>query len=436
MSVADIEIRNVCVYGEGEAVAIGIIGCKIAYVGAPQDVPYFIDGQGLSVFCGRIDGHVHDRDPGQIHKEDMVFIQEAAIAGGTTTIAVMANTDPPITTVDRLQAKLARVQDSRITHLQYFGVTRTNYLQLKAAWQTEGCPGGKLCMANTSATGEMLVDQPHDQFECLKQAADVGLLVPTHAEKEARIQRNLRRLRDQALAFNLFHHCVIRDEDCELEAVDEILALALRAGCRLHVCHLSSPRSIPKILEARRKGLEVTFEFCPQYWILNEKQLHGDEGWRVKCNPAVRTTADCQAMEAYLCDESITGAIVATDHAPHSREEKEGAMPDPTLVPSGMPGLDTCTSLCWNLVQQGKMSRQRFADLTAGNPAKVLGLTTKGELKPGYDADLMLIDEKAQWNLHDDDMKTKCGWTPFQGMQTRGAIVLVVARGQVVLNRL
>lgn len=436
MLLTDFEIRNVRVYGGGELVAIGIAGYEIVYVGMPQDVPNFIDGQGLSVFCGRIDGHVHDRDPGQIYKEDKVSIQEAAIAGGTTTIAAMANTDPPITTVDRLRAKLASVRPAGITYLQYLGATPTNSPQFKAARQTDGCPGVKLCMANTSATGEMLVDQAQDQFECLKRAADVGLLVLVHAEKEPRIQRNLKRLCDQALALNLFHHCVIRDEDCELEAVDEILALALRAGYRLHICHVSSPRSIPKILEARRKGVEATFEFCPQYWILNDKQLLGDEGWRVKCNPPVRSPADCQAMEAYLCDESIAGAIVATDHAPHGREEKERAMPDPTLVPSGMPGLDTCTGLCWKLVAQGKMSRKRFADLTARNPAKILGLTTKGEIEPGYDADLMLIDEGVQHILRDEEMKTKCGWTPFQGMTARGAIKLVVARGQVVLNRL
>lgn len=429
------ELNNVRLYG-GQSVSIGIIDHEFVHVGKQQGWETEIDGRGYCAFYGRIDCHVHDRTPGQTHKEDLASIQLASAAGGTPTIASMANSTPCITTADRFKEKAALLRSSKLTHLQWFGATPTNFAEFKKVVHLPECAGVKLCTANTTATGEMLVDKRQDKADWCKVVADCGGLMAVHLEKEARINRKEKEWRRKGIELGLRHHCVIRDPRCESDELHEFLPLALRAGCRVHICHVSLSSSVHEIRAAQRQGLNVTFELCPQYWLLSEEALDGDEGWRAKFNPAARSPQEAQEMERIVCDEGIQGAIIATDHAPHTIGEKRHYHPDPFLVPSGMPGLDTCTSVCWELVHRGKMSRQRFADLTARNPAKLLGLQTKGEIAPGYDADIMLIDDGAATTLRDQDMKTKCGWTPFNGMVVHGVPMFVMARGEILLNRL
>lgn len=429
------EVVNVRLYG-GEIVAIGIKNGQIIHAGPQQGWQHSVNGQSYSVFCGRIDSHVHDRTPGQTHKEDIESIQRAAIAGGTTTIAAMANTHPCITTADRFLEKTELAKKARIGYYQWFGATPTNFNEFRQIARRPECLGVKLCMANTTATSEMLVDKRYHQSQWCKLAAEHDVLLAVHAEDEARITRRAKQRRQRSIELNLQHHCEIRDSESEVDAVDQILSLAWRAGCRLHICHVSTSAAVCKIGKAACQGLRVTLELCPQYWQLNQNHLNQADGWRAKCNPPLRSTEEARYMEGCVCDESVTNAIVATDHAPHLAAEKIQYHPDPFLVPSGMPGLDTATSLCWELVHQGKMTRQRFASLTARNPARVLRLPHKGKIAEGCDADLMLIDENAVVIFRDQDMLTKCGWTPFHGTTAHGEVKLVIARGQVLLNRL
>lgn len=429
------ELVNVYRYG-GESVSIGIRNGQITYVGPRQGWQYSIDGQGHSVFCGRIDSHVHDRTPGQTHKEDIESIQRAAIAGGTTAIAAMANTHPCITTADRFLEKTELAKKTRIGYYQWFGATPHNYCELPRVVTMPGFVGIKLCMANTTATAEMLIDKRIHQARWCKLAAEHDVLLAVHAEDEARIIRRAKQRRQRSIELNLQHHCEIRDSESEVDAVRQILSLAWRAGCRLHICHVSTSAAVCEIGKAASRDLRVTFELCPQYWQLNQNHLDQTDGWRAKCNPPLRSIDEALYMKECVCNESMTNAIVATDHAPHRASEKVQYYPDPFRVPSGLPGLDTATSLCWELVHQKKMSRQRFASLTARNPARVLRLPRKGKIAEGYDADLMLIDENAVVTFRDEDMLTKCGWTPFNNTTVHGQVKLVIARGQVLLNRL
>lgn len=430
-----VQLANVRLLG-GDNVAIGIKNGQIIRVGERQDWPNTIDGKGHLVFPGRIDSHVHGRNPGQTHKEDLETIQQAAIAGGTTTIFDMANTNPCITTADRWLEKRETVKQSRITYHQWFGATPNNYGEFKKIAHLPDCFGAKLCMANTTGTGEMLVDKREDQLTWSRLVAEYGKVLTVHAENEARITRNIKRLKKQAAQRGLPLHCEIRDAMAEEEAIQQIIDVAFVAGCRLNICHVSTANGSQIIKRAASSGAPITFELCPQYWRLTQRDLEGKEGWRAKCNPSVRTSDDARCMEAHLCDHNLKIGFVATDHAPHRSEEKEQYHPDPFSVPSGMPGLDTATSLCWELVHQGKIARRRFVDITARFPAAMLGLKTKGEITAGFDADLMLIDEKRIVTFRDEDMLTKCGWTPFRGMAAHGQIKLVIAKGHVLLNRL
>lgn len=433
--VTQCELVNVRLYG-GEIVAIGIKHGLITHVGPRQDWRNNVDGRGYSAFCGRIDSHVHDRTPGQTHKEDFETIQRAAIAGGATTVAAMANTNPCITTADRFLEKTELAKKARINYYQWFGATPTNFSEFRKIAHRPDCLGAKLCMANTTGTGEMLIDKPQDQAMWCKLLAANNKVLTVHAENEARISRNAKEHISQAAQRGLPVHCDIRDARAEVEAVQQILELALRADCRLNICHVSTSAAVHAILRTVPEDLRVTFELCPQYWRLTQRDLEGDNGWRAKCNPPVRSVNDARHLEALVCEDNFRLGFVATDHAPHLTTEKQRHHPDPFLVPSGLPGLDTATGLCWELVYQGKMSRQRFADVTSRLPAAALGLKTKGKIAPGYDADLMLIDENAAITFRDIDMQTKCGWTPFRGQQAHGVIKLVVAGGHVLLNRL
>ncbi len=429
------QLVNVRLLG-GDPVCIVVQEGIITHVGAQQGWPNLINGRGLSIFPGRIDSHVHDRYPGEGKSENIESVQEAAIAGGTTTIMTMANTNPCITTADRFCEKIAAVSKSRVEHHQWFGATASNYDEFRKISHIPECFGAKLCMANTTGTGEMLVDRRADQLTWCRLAAEHGKVLTVHAELEARIAANTKRLKKQAAQHGLPVHCDIRDVQAELEAVQQILELGLKAGCRLNICHVSTAAAAREILRIAQKGLLVTFELCPQYWRLTHHDLEGQEGWRAKCNPPVRTPEDAQYLQALLCDPNFPLAFEATDHAPHVGAEKRKHHPDPFKVPSGLPGLDTATNLCWDLVHHGKMTRERFAAVTSFLPAQALGLKNKGSIAPGYDADLILIDEQAPVAIRDEDMLTKCGWTPFHGTLTHGAIKLVIARGQVLLNRL
>lgn len=434
--VAKLELRNVRVLGWRNLVSVAIEGGMITHVGERLGWKNVHDCRGYSLFPGRVDMHVHDRDPDGKGAENCVSVQRAAIAGGTTTICTMANTDPCITDADRWWEKDARIRRSRITHLQWGGATPTNHNEFVRLKKEARFKGVKLCTAITTSTENMLIDKKEDKRTWCSWAAEHDVLLTCHLENQARISRNEKRLLRKKLELGLQHHCDIREPLCEEEEVSMMINIALKTGCRLHVCHVSSPRSVVMIRAAQKKGARITFEFCPQYWRRNSDYLLGPDGWQCKFNPAVPSPEDAQQMRRFVCDETIMGAVIATDHAPHRIQKKLEHFPDPLKVPSGMPGLDTCTLVCWELVASGEMSPEHFTNLTSYFPAQILGLTTKGKIELGYDADLILIDEQGSTLFEDHMVKTKCGWTPFHGERVPGEIVLVMSGGNVLLNKL
>lgn len=426
------ELTNVRLYGVGMPVTIGVNNGTITHVGERQGWQECFDGGGQPVICGRIDPHVHDRDPGFTHKEDVSSIQNAALYGGTTCVAAMANTKPCITTAERLGSKLAGVKRSPLTYMQWLGATCTNHRELIAAQHIHGFAGIKLCMAITTHTEEMLISHKYDQEQWCKIAAEHRTLVAVHAENQARITQLERKYRQR---YTLEDHCEIRDGQSELEAVQQILEIGRKTGCRLHICHVSTSRALHEIAKARRFHIDVSCELCPHHFLLNMRRGK-EECWRYKCNPPLRSQDEVDSLREMLCCDDYDWIMLATDHAPHTIAEKIAHAEDLFRVPSGMPGLDTATWLCWDLVRQRRMEPARFAYLTAEFPAERLGLKKKGKIKAGYDADLVVIDEGAARALRDEDMRTKCGWTPFKGWSVSCGPALVIAKGKVVPNNL
>ncbi|MEX1112387.1 MAG: dihydroorotase family protein [Candidatus Andersenbacteria bacterium] len=430
------EIINARLDLDGPLVAIGINCGQITHVGDRQGWPVALDAKEDLALPGDVDGHVHDRDDGSADspKETRWTAQAAAIRGGVTTTVAQANTTRTITSIERLVSKLEALREAKITCLQWYGATPYNSKTFAQAATIVGCVGVKMCTANTTATGEMLVDKPEDQYEICARAAEHDFLVDVHSEKEAMIKKSERRLRNQGIALNLSHHCEIRHWEAEWEQTCEILEIARKTGCKVNIAHVSAPETLEEILWAAETGVRVTFEFCPQYCFFSSEDLARSDGWRVKCNPSVRSPEQRDKMLAYLCDETIKAGMLATDHAPHNpKEDKMGE--GYGGVASGMPGLETALPLCLDLVNQGKMSLDRLRYLTAEKPAETLGLQHKGHIAAGFDADIVVIDMKATWTIDDADVVTQCGWTPFHGQTVQGIPKATIAAGKVLMNR-
>jgi dihydroorotase len=387
-----------------------------------------IDCQGCMALPGLIDGHVHDRDPGDPEAEDALTVQRAALLGGVTTIGKMPNTDPPLTTVDEVVRRARRDKGSKVHCGYWLGATKNNWREIARPRVIPEWLGVKLYMAPT--TGGLVIPHRQDQKIICAAAREHGdKLVVSHSEKASRIALN----RQRFLKPNVCDHCLIRDTQCEVEAVAEILEIGYETDCRLHIAHVSTPEAARLIVTAQRRGVRVTFEFCPHLVMFTREELRGERGPLFKTNPPLRSPDQVQELQAYLLDECLDIVTIGTDHAPHGLRKKQER--DCDLIPSGAPGLDTLAPVFLEWVYQGRLSLRRFIQLTAETPARVFGYTTKGRLQAGFDADLIVVNPQQEVHLRNSAVGTKCGWTLHHGRTVHGAVKLVVVGGRAMLNR-
>jgi dihydroorotase (multifunctional complex type) len=364
-----------------------------------------VGADGLLVLPGLIDPHVHMREPGGEHKEDWSTGTRAALAGGFTTVLAMPNTNPPVTDQETLSAVHALARAGAACDFALFaGATGDN---AGPAGRLEEAVGLKLYMG--SSTGSLLVAEMAGQAAHFERYPGV---VAVHAEDE------------EAVA----HFATLgrrRPPLCAALAVARALVLAERFGSRLHVCHVSTGQELDLIRDAKARGVHVTCEAAPHHLFLtaeDETRL-GSLG---RMNPPLRTREDVDALWAGL--DAVD--CVATDHAPHTLEEKNGPNP-----PSGVPGLETALPLLLTAATEGRLALSAIARLMAAGPARVFGLPRKGALARGYDADLVLVDPEAGWVIGERPLLTKCGWSPFTGRQVRGRVERVFLRGREVYAR-
>lgn len=379
-----------------------------------------VDATGCFVLPGVIDDHVHFRDPGLTQKADMQTESRAAAFGGVTSYLDMPNTKPQTTTIDALEAKYAdAAKKSHVNYGFFIGATNDNIEEVCSV-NPQHVPGIKLFMG--SSTGNMLVDKR----DVLKQLfANSPLPIMAHCEDTDIINRNMQLAKqkygdDPAVE----HHPEIRSEEACWESTRLAVELASETGARLHVAHLTTERELqlfgsdPKITA---EAVIAHIFFCDDDY----KTL----GTRIKCNPAIKTRADRDALRRALSNGCI--ATVGTDHAPHLLSDKEGGCAN---AASGMPMVQFSLVAMLELVDEGVLSIERLVELMAHNPARLFEIAKRGFLRKGYKADIVLVKPQSPWTVDKDCIQSKCGWSPMEGHTFQWQVRTTMCNGHIIYN--
>ncbi|WP_323192076.1 dihydroorotase [Halostella sp. PRR32] len=370
-----------------------------------------IDATGKRLFPGAIDVHVHFRQPGFAHKETWETGSKSAAAGGVTTVVDQPNTDPPTVTGDTFDEKAALADASLVDYGINGGVTPD--------WDPDSLFSRRLFALGevflADSTGDMGIDA--ERFaDAVERAGREDVSVTVHAE-DATLFTEAAKDRDDADAWSAY-----RTAEAEAAAVERAVEVGADAAADLHIAHTSTPEGIDAASDAG-----VTCEVTPHHLFLSRDDLP-DLGTFGRMNPPLRSEQRREAVYDRVADGTVD--VIATDHAPHTREEKDASIWN---APSGVPGVETMLPLLLEEARQGRFSYERVRDLTAANPAEIFDLPNKGRIEAGRDADLVLFDPDDVHEIQGDDLHSKCGWTPFEGRQ--GVFPeLTLVRGEVVYD--
>ncbi|RXR29016.1 dihydroorotase [Sphingobium fluviale] len=416
----DLILKSGTVHTPGGPVSadVGVRGGRIAEIGALRaDAGEVIDCTGLDVLPGVIDSQVHFREPGLEHKEDLESGSRAAVMGGVTAVFEMPNTNPNTDTADRVHDKLARAHHRMwCDHAFYVGATADNAEDLRELERIPGTAGVKIFMG--ASTGSLLVD---DDAALARVLASGTRRVAIHAEDEARMNAR----KDHRVEGDPASHPVWRDDESAMLATKRIIALARAAKRRIHILHVTTPAELEYI--AQHKDI-ATCEVTPQHLTLAGEDAYPRLGTYAQMNPPIRSAAHREGLWHWL--RQGVPDVIGSDHAPHTIEEKAKTYP---ASPSGMPGVQTLVPLFLNHVAEGRLTLQRFIDMTSAGPQRIFGLVGKGRIALGYDADFTVVDLKKRWTVGADWLQSRCGWSPFEGDTLTGKAVGTIIRGQRVM---
>ncbi len=435
MSSADLVIVNgrVAVSSSLRSCAVAAKDGKVSWVGANSNAPKarkVIDASGLVVLPGVIDVHVHMRDPGSTDKEDFRTGTAAAAAGGVTTVFDMPNNFPPTGDVETLRAKMKAAEKALVDYAFYGLLTMGSAPEI-APMVDAGVIGFKCYMAET--TGNVASPSEGEMREDLALVGRAGRRVSVHAEDASTIKRLTAKLKASGRVDPLAHY-ESRPEIAEEKAVRRAIALGREARCGLHIAHLSSAAGAAGVRQAklsRARGSDVTAETCPQYLLL-DKGDYPAKGSMMKCNPSVKRREDRLALWSAVRDGTVD--MIATDHAPHTIEEKTSGASIFEQA-SGFPGLETSVALMLTCVDRGLLTLTRYVRLTSDAPAKKWGLyPKKGRIAVGADADFTVVDTKKEWTIDPAKFESKAKYSPFEGFKAKGAAVYTIVRGGVVMD--
>jgi dihydroorotase len=405
-----------CILPEGEhRTNVLIDGSRIASVDAPASTraDEVIDATGLHLLPGAIDDQVHFREPGLTHKEDLHTASRACAKGGITTFLEMPNTTPNTTTQELINQKLALAASKSVVNYGfYIGATPDNMEDLQSVTRV---PGIKIFIG--SSTGSLLVDEQ----EALERIfAQTTLPICAHCEDESTVRRNKAHYAGET---DVAVHSKIRDHRAALVATQRAADLARRHRHRFHVLHLSAAEEIPVVAD---HGGVITAEVCPHHLFFNVDD-YARLGSLIQMNPSVKTKADNEALWQALLDGVIQ--VIATDHAPHTLEEK--AQPYPAS-PSGLPAVENVMALMLNEVNRGRCTLGQVAHWMCDAPARVWDIVNKGRIAEGYDADLVLVNMQLEKTIRNAEQETKCRWSPWDGVTLRGWPVRTFVMGREV----
>ena len=406
--------------GRGRA-DVGVIDGKIALIGdlSQASAGETFDATGLTVLPGVIDTQVHFREPGLEWKEDLETGSRAAALGGVVAVFEMPNTNPNTTDPDTMADKLARAKDRMWTdHAFYVGGTHENADYLGELERLPGCCGVKVFMG--ASTGDLLIA---DDEGVRKVLSNVRRRATFHSEDEYRLveRRGLARTGDWT------SHPEVRDAESAIRSTRRLVGLAQETGARIHVLHVTTKDE----MEFLRFHKDVaTVEITPQHLTLAAPEAYERLGAYAQMNPPIRSQEHVDALWLWGMQQGVAD-VLGSDHAPHTKEEK--AKPYPAS-PSGMPGVQTLVPLMLTHVAQGRLSLERFIDLTSAGAQRVFGTANKGRMAVSYDADLTIVDLKAKRTITHDQQASRCGWTPFDGVEATGWPMATLVRGRVVMQ--
>ncbi|MBS7670576.1 dihydroorotase [Croceicoccus gelatinilyticus] len=395
---------------------VAVAGGRIFGVGHYPGVRK-VDCTGLDILPGVIDSQVHFREPGLEQKEDLESGSRAAVLGGITAVFEMPNTNPNTDTEERIHDKLKRAHHRMwCDHAFYVGATAENAENLAELERIPGTAGVKIFMG--ASTGSLLVAEDENLARVL---ASGRRRVAIHAEDEERMNAR----KGERVENDPSSHPVWRDDESAMLATRRILRLAREAKRPIHILHVTTPAELEVIAQHRDVA---TCEVTPQHLTLNAEDAYPRLGSHAQMNPPIRSKAHVDGLWHWL--QQGVPDVIGSDHAPHTLEEKAKPYPN---SPSGMPGVQTLLPLMLNHVLEGRMTLERLIDMTSAGVQRVFGLVGKGRIATGYDADFTIVDRKGSFTITDEWLASRCGWSPFTGMELKGRVVGTIIRGNVAM---
>tara|TARA_X000000368_G_scaffold392559_1_gene357432 strand:+ start:534 stop:1847 length:1314 start_codon:yes stop_codon:yes gene_type:complete len=414
-------IKNASCYinGKLETNDIGLSGNKIIKVGKISlNSTKVFDASNKIVLPGVIDTQVHFREPGANDAENLESGSRAAIAGGVTSVFEMPNTNPPTSTFKEFRNKLNAAKNRMFCNYAfYFGATPDNMKELASVNTLEGCCGVKLFAG--SSTGNLLVSQEKDIEKVISNSSKI---ISVHSEDENILLSRKKFIKKG----DVTSHPVWRNEECALESTKRVVRIAQKYKKKIHILHVTTKQEIDFFSEKRDN---VTFEITPQHLSMFAPDCYEKLNTFSQMNPPIRSKDHHDRLWDAV-KESLVSTI-GSDHAPHTKEEKNRKYP---LSPSGMPGVQTLLPVMLDHVNKGKLKIEQLIKLVCENPCDLFGIKNKGYIKENYDADLTIVDMNKEVVIKDSWIESKCGWTPFNNYKVKGFPVATIVNGEIVME--
>tara|TARA_Y100000590_G_scaffold305488_1_gene344579 strand:- start:110 stop:1420 length:1311 start_codon:yes stop_codon:yes gene_type:complete len=418
----DLIIKNGLCYigGKLEKQDIGIKNSKISQIGSlnEESSEEIFDAKNLIVLPGCIDTQVHFREPGSTDAEDLNSGSRAAIAGGITSVFEMPNTNPPTSSKKEFFNKLKLANNRMYCNYSfYFGATPNNYKELSELKDLEGCCGIKLFAG--SSTGNLLVSKEEDIEKVFQNSSKV---VSVHSEDEEILNMRKKLIKEG----DVKTHPIWRNEVCAIASTRKIVKIAERYKKKAHILHVTTKEEVDFL--SQHKG-NVSFEITPQHLTLIAPECYEKLGTYAQMNPPIREKIH-QDRLWYAIKNNLVDTI-GSDHAPHLKKDKEKTYPN---SPSGMPGVQTLVTLMLNHINEGKLTLEQFVNFVCENPVKIFGIQDKGFIKKDYDADFTIIDMNKEILIKNENIESKCKWSPFNGEKFKGTPVGTIVNGQIKMK--
>tara|TARA_B100001027_G_scaffold94416_1_gene64809 strand:+ start:198 stop:1505 length:1308 start_codon:yes stop_codon:yes gene_type:complete len=417
----DLIIRNGECYIEGNLnkIDIGIKNGKITNIGnlESEKSDNLIDASNKLVLPGLIDTQVHFREPGSVDAEDLHSGSKAAIVGGITAVFEMPNTNPPTTNFEEFQKKIDIAKRMYCNHAFYFGATAENYEILEKLKDLEGCCGIKLFAG--SSTGNLLVDKEDDIEKVFKYASKV---VAVHSEDEE-ILKVRKKLIEKG---NVNSHPIWRNEEVAISSTRKIVKIAKRLNKKAHILHVTTKEEVDFL--SQNKG-NITFEITPQHLTIYAPDCYDRLGSYAQMNPPIRDKSHYDRL--WYAIRNNYNDTIGSDHAPHLKTNKEKSYPD---SPSGMPGVQTILPVMFNHMNDGKIKLNQIVNFLCENPVKIFGIKNKGYIKKDYDADFTIVDLNKEIEIKNENIESKCGWSPFNGFKFKGTPIYTIINGEIKMQ--